>query len=132
MKVSKYLKLFYNIDIPNATGGAFVYRILIADDEAGIRQLIKKYAKSENFRGEIEDFQLAEDEESRIEAENSLRNTLMEYSNEYLMLYAKDKTDDILKKEITWMEKWIAEMIPLIQKIELDEIAIQTSQIEES
>ena len=95
-------------------------------------QLIKKYAKSENFRGEIEDFQLAEDEESRIEAENSLRNTLMEYSNEYLMLYAKDKTDDILKKEITWMEKWIAEMIPLIQKIELDEIAIQTSQIEES
>lgn len=95
-------------------------------------QLIKRYAKSDNFRGIIEDFQLADDEKSRYEARNSLNDDLKQYSHEYLSLYAKEKADDIWNHESEWVLEWIQDIIPMIQKIELDEVAIQTSQIQES
>ena len=95
-------------------------------------QLIKRYAKSDNFRGIIEDFQLADDEKSKNEAINSLNDDLKQYSHEYLTLYAKEKADDIWNHENKWFLEWIQNTIPMIREIELDEVTIQTSQIQES
>lgn len=95
-------------------------------------QLIKRCARSENLRGEIEDFQLADDEKSRTEAGNNLQEDLEKYCYEYITLYARDQIETIWEDERDWILKWIRENVLLLQKIELDEVAIQTAQIEES
>ena len=63
---------------------------------------------------------------------DSFLNDLEKYSHEYLTLYAKEKADDIWIHENEWFLEWIQDTIPMIREIELDEVTIQTSQIQES
>lgn len=94
-------------------------------------QLRKGYAQNVDFRACIEDYQLAEDEESKSEARNSLRKYLKLYCCEYLSLYVRESAA-ILEKEEGWIQNWIENVFLSIEKIELDEIKIQTAQIEQS
>lgn len=98
-----------------------------------VNQLIKQYANNEEFRVSIEDYQLADDEQSQNEAHNNLRYQLGEYCYAYLFLYAKDKAEDIWgAEEFGWVYDWIINTMSLVKKIELDEITIQISKIKQS
>lgn len=97
-----------------------------------VNQLMKKYALDEGFRVYVEDYQLAEDQKSKSEAENNLRGYLGDYCHEYLALYAKDQTDDIWLEHINGFYEWIQNAIQVLGEIELDEILIQTTRVEQS
>lgn len=93
-------------------------------------QLISEYSRNQDFQIAIEDYQVATEEgNSRSEAKNILYKYLMNYCRDYMYLYAKDNTQDLLNEYATDIEKWISKAIVEIRSVELDELKLQLDNI---
>jgi len=95
-------------------------------------QLQKKYSRDENFLVAIEDYQVAEDCNSKRETRENVKCFFSSYCRDYISLYAKDDSDALWRNSEITIQEWIDKAIKDIQVLELDEIRIQIQQLKQS
>lgn len=95
-------------------------------------QLQKRYSKDENFLVAIEDFQVAEDEKGKAEAEENVKNYFLRYCMEYMALYFGNdelNLNNIKWNNLDWIEGWSDRVTDGVRLLELDELEIQIQQL---
>lgn len=95
-------------------------------------QLQKKYSKDENLLVIIEDYQIAEDDNSQKETRENVKKFFQKYCRDYIELYAKDNIETLWQKSEDKIQEWINKAIIDIQLLELDELKIQIQQLKQS
>lgn len=95
-------------------------------------QLQKRYSKDENFLVVIEDYQIADDENSKMETRENVEKAFQEYCRDYISLYVKENMDILWQNSENRVREWIDKAIKDIQLLELDELKIQIQQLKQS